>query len=62
MQSLVPEGTEAEPFSVAVAGKEIKGLKKFYAEAAPGSPPPSSTAPDISKYSCSSRMPARPFP
>jgi S-adenosylmethionine hydrolase len=36
--SLAPEGTETKPVSVTIAGKVIKGLKKFYAEAAPGEP------------------------
>ena len=38
MQALVPEGAELGPVSVTIAGKEIKGLKKFYAESAPGEP------------------------
>jgi S-adenosyl-L-methionine hydrolase (adenosine-forming) len=38
MQSLVPEGTLPGPVSLTVAGKEIKGLKQFYSEAAPGEP------------------------
>jgi hypothetical protein len=37
IQSLAAEGTEMKP-AVTIAGKEIKGLKKFYAEAAPGEP------------------------
>ncbi len=38
IQALVPEGAELGPVSVGVAGKEIRGLKKFYAEAAAGEP------------------------
>ena len=38
IQSLVPEGTEIGAAAISLAGKEIKGLKKFYAEAAPGEP------------------------
>jgi len=38
IQSLVPEGGQLGAVSVDVAGKEIKGLKTFYAEAAPGEP------------------------
>ncbi len=38
IQSLVPEGGQLGAVSIAVAGKEIKGLKKFYAEAVPGEP------------------------
>lgn len=38
IQSFIPEGGQLGAVSVAVAGKEIKGLKKFYAEAAPGEP------------------------
>jgi S-adenosylmethionine hydrolase len=36
--SLIPDGGTMGPVSVAVMGKEIKGLKKFYAEAAQGEP------------------------
>jgi hypothetical protein len=35
-QALMPEGPM--PVAVTVGGKEIRGLKKFYAEAAPGEP------------------------
>jgi S-adenosylmethionine hydrolase len=38
MQSLIPEGSESRALSINIGGKEIKGLKKFYAEAAPGEP------------------------
>jgi hypothetical protein len=38
LQSLVPEGRQMGPVTASVAGKEIKGLKKFYAEAASGEP------------------------
>lgn len=38
MQALVPDGGEMGPVSITVAGKEIKNLKKFYAEASPGEP------------------------
>ncbi len=36
IKTLVPEGSDLKNISVTVAGKEIKGLKTFYAEAAPG--------------------------
>lgn len=36
MQPLLPEGKGPGSASVNVIGKEIKGLKKYYAEAAPG--------------------------
>jgi S-adenosylmethionine hydrolase len=38
MQALVPEGTNPVPVSLTIVGKEIKGLKQFYSEAAPGEP------------------------
>jgi hypothetical protein len=38
LQTLMPEGTPARPVAISIAGKEIRGLKKFYAEAAPGEP------------------------
>jgi S-adenosylmethionine hydrolase len=38
IQSLVPDGSAPGPVSVNIVGKEIKGLKKFYAEAAAGEP------------------------
>ncbi|HXY53880.1 MAG TPA: SAM-dependent chlorinase/fluorinase [Nitrospirota bacterium] len=38
IQSLIPEGENIRPLSITAAGKEVKGLKKFYAEAAPGEP------------------------
>ena len=38
IQPLMVEGTDLGKASVSLAGKEIKGLKKFYAEAAPGAP------------------------
>jgi S-adenosylmethionine hydrolase len=38
LQALVPEGADPKSVSVSIAGKEIRGLKKFYAEAAPGEP------------------------
>ncbi len=38
ISSLVPEGGAQTPATVTIAGKEIKGLKQFYAQAAPGEP------------------------
>ncbi len=38
IQPLISEGAELSSSTVTVAGKEIKGLKKYYAEAAPGEP------------------------
>jgi S-adenosyl-L-methionine hydrolase (adenosine-forming) len=38
IQLLSPDGVDLTATSVSVAGKSIKGLKKFYAEAAPGEP------------------------
>lgn len=40
IQSISPEGAEISslPIALSVAGKEVKGLKKFYAENAPGEP------------------------
>jgi len=38
IQSLFPEGVDLAASSVGFAGKTIKGLKNFYAEAAPGEP------------------------
>jgi S-adenosyl-L-methionine hydrolase (adenosine-forming) len=38
LQSLIPQGGTMGPVTVTVMGKEIKGMKKFYAEAAPGEP------------------------
>jgi S-adenosylmethionine hydrolase len=38
IQALVPEGSDPGPCSIAIAGKEIRGLKKFYAESSPGEP------------------------
>jgi len=38
LQSLIPEGGTIGQVTVTVMGKEIKGMKKFYAEAAPGEP------------------------
>ena len=38
IQSLIPEGGQLGQATVNVVGKEIKGLKKFYAEAAPNDP------------------------
>jgi S-adenosylmethionine hydrolase len=38
IQLLSPEGVDLGATSVSFAGKLIKGLKKFYAEAAPGEP------------------------
>ncbi len=38
LQSVVPEGTAPVPGSISIGGKELKGLKKYYAEAAPGEP------------------------
>ena len=32
------EGTDLSTATVTIAGKEIKGLKKYYAEATPGEP------------------------
>ena len=36
IQTIVPEGVDPGFLSINIAGREIKGLKKFYAEAAPG--------------------------
>lgn len=36
IQTLLPEGASAGLISISTAGKEIKGLKNFYAESAPG--------------------------
>src|SRR5512137_2869168 len=38
LQSLIPEGGKMGAVSVTFMGKEIKGMKKFYAEAAQGEP------------------------
>jgi S-adenosylmethionine hydrolase len=38
MRALVPEGEGTAALGVSVAGKEIRGLKRFYAEAAAGEP------------------------
>jgi S-adenosylmethionine hydrolase len=38
IQALLPEGSATAPLSVTVVGREVKGLKSFYAEAAPGEP------------------------
>ena len=38
IQSLIPEGENIRPLSITAAGKEVKGLKRFYADAAPGEP------------------------
>lgn len=38
IQAALPEGADIGTPSISVAGKEIKGLKKFYSEAAPGEP------------------------
>ncbi len=38
IKTFVPENTDPGTMSVAIVGKEIRGLKKFYAEAAPGEP------------------------
>ena len=38
IQTLLPEGANAGLISISTAGKEIKGLKNFYAESAPGEP------------------------
>lgn len=38
IQSLIPEGATMGQVAVTVTGKEIKGLRKFYAEAATGEP------------------------
>ena len=38
MLALFPEGTNPGPVSLTIVGKEIKGLKQFYSEAAPGEP------------------------
>ena len=38
IQPLVGEGGDLGRASITIAGKEIKGLKKFYAEAKPGEP------------------------
>jgi S-adenosylmethionine hydrolase len=38
IQPLLPDGTDPGVVTVNITGKEIKGLKKFYAEAKPGEP------------------------
>jgi S-adenosyl-L-methionine hydrolase (adenosine-forming) len=38
IQQLIGEGSDLGDSSVVLAGREIKGLKKYYAEAAPGVP------------------------
>lgn len=38
IKAFMPEGANLTSVSVATAGKEIKGLKKYYAEAAQGAP------------------------
>ncbi len=38
VKSLLPEGAEPGSVSASIVGKEIKGLRKFYAEAAAGEP------------------------
>ncbi len=38
LQALMPEGSEMRPVKVAIGGKQISGLKRYYAEAAPGEP------------------------
>jgi S-adenosyl-L-methionine hydrolase (adenosine-forming) len=38
VQPLLAGGTDAGPISITIAGREIKGLKKYYAEAIPGEP------------------------
>ncbi len=38
LQSLVPEGGQLGQVTITVSGKQITGLKKFYAEAKPGEP------------------------
>ncbi len=36
IKTVIPEGTESGNASITIMGKEIKGMKRFYAEAAPG--------------------------
>jgi S-adenosyl-L-methionine hydrolase (adenosine-forming) len=38
VQPLLAAGNEAGAVGISIAGREIKGLKRFYAEAAPGEP------------------------
>jgi S-adenosylmethionine hydrolase len=38
IQPLLPEGADPGIVTVSITGKEIKGLKKYYAEAKPGEP------------------------
>jgi S-adenosyl-L-methionine hydrolase (adenosine-forming) len=38
LEALLPEGSEEKQVVVSVGGKQISGLKKYYAEAAPGVP------------------------
>ncbi|HUL00185.1 MAG TPA: SAM-dependent chlorinase/fluorinase [Nitrospirota bacterium] len=38
LRTLLTESTDPGAVSISVGGREIKGLKKFYAEAAPGEP------------------------
>jgi len=38
IQPLMAEGADLKPASVMIAGREIKGLKRYYAEVGPGEP------------------------
>lgn len=38
LKPLMPDGVSAESVRVAIAGREIVGLRQFYAESAPGTP------------------------
>ncbi len=38
LQAMLPEGSDMRQVAVSVGGKQINGLKKYYAEAAPGEP------------------------
>jgi hypothetical protein len=38
IKAVIPEGVDLGSVSVGISGQEIKGLKKYYAEATPGAP------------------------
>lgn len=38
VQTIAPEGTDLKQVTISIGGREIRGLRKFYAEAAPGEP------------------------
>ena len=55
IQSLIPEGGRLGAVSLPLQERRSRGLKKFYAEAAPGEPGAIINSSVILKYSCSSR-------